>query len=211
MKLFYPFSLTIFALGSTIAVAKFTETRRPDALARNLNSLPMQIAGWNGSPAEGPSQAVEAKLLATEYLARVYRKGDHTLDFWIAFYAEQKAGETMHSPKACLPGGGWEPVDYGFVNLQVPGRGAVRVNRYLVQKDGQRIQVVYWYQSKQRVVASEYTGKAFLVWDSILGRSTGGALVRLTMPDRPGAIDEEITFGAAVLPEVQATLVSEAK
>jgi len=206
MRRSLPFFLTIVALGGTIAAAKFSDTRRPDALARHLDTIPMQIAGWSGVSVNGPSEAVESKLLATEHLSRAYRRGNQILGLWIAYYAEQRAGESMHSPKACLPGAGWEPVDYGFADVPMEGRAPVTVNRYLVEKGGEKLQVLYWYQSKQRIVASEYTGKGFLVWDSILGRSTGGSLVRVTMPDRPGVLDDEIGFAANILPAVDACL-----
>ena len=200
------FVMTVVLLGGTKAAAKLSETRRPDALSRHLGTIPMQIEGWNGSPIPGPSEAEESKLLATEELSRVYRGGNQILDLWIAYYAEQKAGESMHSPKNCLPGAGWEAVDYGFVEVPIEGHPPVSVNRYLVEKGAQKLQVLYWYQSKQRIVASEYTGKGFLVWDSILGRSTGASLVRLTMPDRPGAVDEEIRFASKIVPAVDACL-----
>ncbi len=200
------FILTILVLGGTMAAAKFSESRRPDELSQHLESIPVQIADWHGTPLSGPSAEEETKLLETEHLSRAYRSGNQVLDLWIAYYAEQKAGESMHSPKNCLPGAGWEAVDYGFVDVPVEGRPPVTVNRYLVEKGGEKLQVLYWYQSKQRVIASEYTGKGFLVWDSILGRSTGGTLVRLTMPDRPGAVDEEIRFASKVLPTVDACL-----
>jgi EpsI family protein len=83
------------------------------------------------------------------------------------------------------------------------GNERIKVNRYGVQKNGERLQVLYWYQSRNRIVASEYAGKALLVWDSITRRDTGGALVRLSVPDTQHALNEEITLASALIPELR--------
>ena len=198
--------MTLGVLAATLVASKLSETRRPDALARRLDSIPMLVDGWQGTTVAGPSERVQAKLLLTESLSRVYRRGDRAIELWIAYYAEQRAGESMHSPRACLPGAGWEPVEFG--SAEVPGLDGtpVRVNRYLVEQSGVKIQVLYWYQSKVRIVASEYSGKAFLIWDSIRGRGTGGSLVRITAPAGPNAVDDEVTFASRVIPAMKSCL-----
>src|SRR5271166_885520 len=164
MRISVSFAVTVVLLCGTIAASRVSETRRPDKLVHPLESIPLQVDGWLGSPTANPPESVEAKLLATEYLSRIYSGENRLLQLWVAYYSEQKAGESMHSPKACLPGAGWEPVDYGFTKVPIVGRTPPMVNRYVVQKDGERMQVLYWYQSRERIVASEYSGKVFLVW-----------------------------------------------
>jgi EpsI family protein len=39
--------------------------------------------------------------------------------------------------------------------------------------------VLYWYQAHGRVIASEYSGKAWLVFDAITRNRTDAALVRV--------------------------------
>jgi EpsI family protein len=194
--------LVLLLLAGTIAASQWAGERRPEILDRPLSSVPDRFGDWHRADDIRFTEQVEGKLLATEYLSRVYRKGDAELELLISYYSEQKAGETMHSPKACLPGAGWETWDYGTVFVPVGGE-RIEVNRYGVEKGAQREQVLYWYQSKHRIIASEYTGKALLVWDSITGGSTGGALVRLTMAESPHALDEEIHVAAELIPEVR--------
>lgn len=177
----------------------------PDKLLLHLENIPLQIGDWSGEAAPRLSDSVESRLLATDYLTRMYRRQDREMSLLVTYYSQQESGETMHSPRNCLPGAGWEAWDYKTVTVPVGSRNE-RVNLYSVQKDGQRMQVLYWYQSRARVVANEYVGKVFLVWDALMDGRTGGALVRLMMADSPGAVQEEIRFAAHLLPEVQRCL-----
>ena len=43
----------------------------------------------------------------------------------------------------------------------------VPVNLYVIRKDLEQQIVLYWYQSHGRVVASEYWGKFYMVYDAI--------------------------------------------
>ena len=64
-------------------------------------------------------------LTPTSYLMRDYRKNNATAQLFVVFYALQRAGETMHSPKACLPGAGWEFTQKGMRIVNVgPGKVA---------------------------------------------------------------------------------------
>src|SRR4051794_379662 len=167
----------------------------------------MEIDHWSGTAAARLSDAVESRLLATNYLTRIYRRNERQMSLLITYYSQQNSGESMHSPRNCLPGAGWEAWDYKTIMVPVGSRKEI-VNLYSIQKDGQRMQVLYWYQSRSRIVANEYAGKAWLVWDGLTMRKTGGALVRLMMADRAGSVDEEVRFAARLIPEVQHCLGS---
>lgn len=198
--------LTGAVLSGTLGLSMFTEIRRPDSLTHHLETVPMDVGGWSGTKGSEISDAVQSKLLATEHLSRIYHRDNRVVDLWIAYYAQQKAGESMHSPKNCLPGAGWEALEAGIVDVSVPGREPIKVNDYLIAKDGVRAHVLYWYQSKQRIFPSEYAGKVFLAWDSLLGRSTGGTLVRVSVPDQQGALNDAKTFAGEVIPLVDRCL-----
>jgi EpsI family protein len=58
----------------------------------------------------------------------------------------------------------------------------ITVNRYLLDKNGSHMFVLYWYQAHGRAVANEYWAKYFLVADAIRTNRTDGALVRVITP-----------------------------
>jgi EpsI family protein len=145
---------------------------------------------------------VLGKLLPTSYLSRTYQKGGRQIGLFIAYYAQQRGGESMHSPKYCLPGGGWEIWNYGSVSVAMGG-GDVRINKYSVHNGGNRAVVLYWYQSRKRILASEYLGKILLVKDSLTDGNTAGSIVKITVADTPAAVAEGIQFAAEVIPRMQ--------
>lgn len=58
----------------------------------------------------------------------------------------------------------------------------VEINRLTIQKGLERQVVLYWYQSHNRIIASEYLGKIYTVLDAIRYNRTDAALVRIISP-----------------------------
>ena len=193
---------TFLLLSSTLAASKLASHRKSELLVKPLDTVDRRIAGLIGTDAPSLSDRVLARLLPTSYLSRTYRKPGIEADLFIAFYAQQRAGESMHSPKHCLPGAGWEIWDYGGAEIPVNGR-SFKVNKYSISRDGQRMLVLYWYQSKNRIIASEYLGKILLARDALLQNSTSASIVRITVPDQPGAFEEARSFASELIPQVQ--------
>jgi EpsI family protein len=120
----------------------------------------------------------------TDYVARAYRR-DSAVAFttFVSYYDRQTKGKTIHSPRNCLPGAGWEVVSGGA--LEVFANGTVNpINRYVLKNGGSTAIAYYWYQGRGRVTASEYRVKWNLLRDAALYGRTEEALVRLVIPIR---------------------------
>ncbi len=122
----------------------------------------------------------------SSYLMRSYQPEDSTaglLPFtvYIGYYQSQMQGRTIHSPKNCLPGSGWEALSSTYDTVFTAG-GPVRVNRYILQNGEHRALVFYWYQGRGRVEANEYRVKLDLLRDAALRRRSEEALVRIVVP-----------------------------
>jgi EpsI family protein len=123
----------------------------------------------------------------SDYTNRVYfADGIAPIQLYVGYYESQKTGDTIHSPKNCLPGGGWDPVHSGLSTIPLPGARQIVVNDYVIQRDLNKQLVFYWYQGRGRVIASEYSGKFWMVADAISRHRTDGALVRLVTPMSDG-------------------------
>jgi EpsI family protein len=170
-----------------------------------LSSFPMQLDQWRGF--NGPELAPDvARVLgADDSMNRVYRRSDGaTVGLWVAFYASQRQGDAIHSPLNCLPGTGWTSLQHTRPVLDVNG-ASLPINRYLIQKRGERQLVMYWFQGRGRVVASEYANKGYLLVDALRQRRTDGALVRVTAPvdgDERAVERGAVDFIAALQPQL---------
>jgi EpsI family protein len=194
--------ITILLLGATIGAAHYMDRRRPDSLAAPLETISPNLQGWTAENDPPLPEATLASLKPTSYLARQYSKAGAHIGLFIAYYDQQRSGESMHSPKHCLPANGWEI--WNTTSALVPVDGApVKINQYSIQHTGQRAVVFYWYQSRERIIASEYLGKILLVRDSLLTGRTAGSIVRLMIEDRPEAVTGGLEFASLIIPEIQ--------
>jgi EpsI family protein len=155
---------------------------------RPLDSFPRQLGNWVGSDVAIPDDAL-AVLGKGEFLLRTYQSDsvrNPYVDLFVAYFPSQRAGDTIHSPKNCLPGAGWSPVESSRISLSLPGQAPFPANRYVIAKGTDRSLVLYWYWAHNRGVASEYWAKFYLVADSLRMNRSDGALVRVTTPLRSG-------------------------
>jgi EpsI family protein len=179
--------------------------------ARPLSEFPKDIGNY-ATVAEFPFDQDTLKVLGvTDYLNRAYfspTQGE--LGLYIGYFRTQRTGATIHSPKNCLPGAGWQPTVSEIYQLSLDDGRKVPVNLYVIRKDLDQQIVLYWYQSHGRVVASEYWGKFYMVADAIRLNRTDAALVRITAPVRNGDIDaargQAIAFAKQVAADVETVI-----
>jgi EpsI family protein len=153
-----------------------------------LEQFPHQLGIWTGTDVPIESDVLEV-LGPGEFLVRVYQNTTDPqpyVDLYIAYFPSQRTGDTIHSPKNCLPGAGWTPIESRRIQLSLPGHAPFPANRYVIAKGDARQVVLYWYWAHDRGVASEYWAKFYLVADSIRMNRSDGALIRITTPIMPG-------------------------
>lgn len=173
-------------------------------LRHNFLDFPMQLAGRNGESMAMERQYIEA-LRFDDYLLADYQGPGGPINVYAAYYRSQRSGQATHSPKTCIPGGGWEIVSHEEVAVPTDQRAGsgLRVNRVVIQKGNQKQVVLYWFKQRNRLVTDEFLVKAFLLWDAITMRRSDGALIRLVTAVRPGepeaAADERVLQMAAAV------------
>jgi EpsI family protein len=170
-----------------------------------LRELPYTVGTWSGQERPLSEQIVQA-VSVSDYTNRVYlADGTAPVQLYVGYYGSQKTGDTIHSPKNCLPGSGWDPVRSGFATISVAGGRQIVVNEYVIQKDENKQLVFYWYQGRGRVNASEYAGKFWMVADAISRNRTDGALIRLVTPiidDEASARARLVAFTQGLFPQL---------
>jgi len=151
---------------------------------RPLAEVPINFGPWTMSQ-EGVVYKETQEVLKADYtLTRQYMRSGQILPshLFVAYFKTQRTGQTPHSPKNCLPGNGWVASVSDFLNIDVAGRPPIQVNRYLVQRGTSKSVVLYWYQSRDRVVASEFHAKFYSIADAIRYNHSDTALVRVIVP-----------------------------
>jgi EpsI family protein len=160
--------------------------------------VPAQFGDWRLLQEAAVDKETEDVLQADDLLNRVYGSGRQQAGLFVAAFRTQRTGKAPHSPKNCLPGSGWEPLTSGTAAVEVGLSAPIEVNRYVISHGNQRAVVLYWYQSRDRVIASEYKAKFWTVADAIRLNRTDTALVRVLVPvagrDEEGATKTAYAF-----------------
>ena len=171
-----------------------------------LAAFPMQIDSWRGTQLSLTADELDV-LGPGEFLMRDYRSASvaEPVNLYIAYFPSQRTGDTIHSPRNCLPGAGWTALESGRLQVRNADGTTMSVNRYIVAKGLSRSLVLYWYQAHGRVTASEYVAKIRLVEDAMRLNRTDGALVRVVVPfssqaDLSAAQDTALAFIAKIQP-----------
>ena len=157
-----------------------------------LDGFPTNVAGWQMYKDVKIEQETLDVLKADDTLNRVYINParDASTFLFIAFFKTQRYGQSPHSPKNCLPGNGYEPIESGVMTVAVPGRSEpVQVNRYLTARGDEKSVTLYWYQSHDRIIAGEFAARFWLIADSIRFHRSDTSLVKIVVPVRDGDAD----------------------
>lgn len=165
---------------------------------------------------EGQDEVIDPEVLRVagvdDYLYRVYgapedvgaAEGATGFSVYVGYYKEQARGRTIHSPKNCLPGAGWEALTSATATVPT-SNGPVKVNRYLIQKGNEQALVLYWYQGRGRVAANEYRVKFDLLRDTALRGRSDEALVRIVVPvtsSTDAAQQEAVSYASTLIPSL---------
>jgi len=175
----YAIALALLAL--TAAIAYGIEFREKVPISKSLSQFPLQVGSWNGAR-EYLDQFFIKELDFTDYVIVNYQNSGKTVNFYIAWYENQRKGESIHSPESCLPGTGWIFNRSGIVSVPMVDGRPLPVNRAIMEKSGHKQIVYYWFPMRGRVLTSTWEIKICTFWDALTKKRTDGALVRIISP-----------------------------
>ena len=180
-----PLVASAVILGFGVFMAFAIESRDPQVPERSaFNSFPLVIDAWSGRDNFIENQDVLDELAADDYLLADYRNQDDGgyVNLWVAYYEEQRKGRAVHSPRACLPGGGWKLETFNEYTLEDMGPNGEPyvINRSVIAKGDMRQLVYFWFVERGRIQTNEYIVKWYIFWDALTKNRTDGALVRVT-------------------------------
>ena len=189
--------LLLIAVGALLRRGDHDQTPPSTPLAQ----FPMTLERWSGTdlPLDPEVLDVLGKgvFLNRNYIPqRPAADGAHTGDsaadlsgpisLFIGYFPTQRSGQSIHSPQNCLPGSGWTFEQSGTVMLTGPDGQDRPVNDFIISDGSNRAEVIYWYQSHGRAIASDYKAKLYMLADSIRYNRSDAALVRVVTPLRKG-------------------------
>jgi EpsI family protein len=203
------FLIAALLLGGTALLLRARNSAEVIPRRQPLQSFPHTLEGWTSTDIPLDKEVLDI-LGPGDFLLRDYRgqSSNFDVDLFIAYFPSQRSGDTIHSPKHCLPGAGWAPIRSDRITINIPGQTAFPANRYLIAKGEDQQLVLYWYWAHDRAVASEYAAKFYLVTDSIRMHRSDGSLIRITSRMAPNesidlAQQRLLSFAGMIVPLIK--------
>jgi len=189
-----PLVVSSLLVGALVIISVLMPERVEKIPARSsFAEFPTQLESYTGKRSMMEAVYLDTLKLDDYLMADYQGMSGQPINLYIAWYNSQRGGQSTHSPRTCLPGGGWRIAS--LTQTRVPQATidgqALSVNRALIENGNNRQLVYYWFQQRGRVVTNEYMVKWYLFWDSLTRQRTDGALVRLIMPIPDGASVEQ--------------------
>ena len=182
------------ALGLTLRFHQVSPSNTPD-FAR----IPLQLGEYHGVEQRFSDETYEI-LQANQTTLRQYQDS-RGVSYWlfIAYFKDQKYGSQIHSPRHCLPGGGWRIESLEEFPLRTDNDFAVDANKLTIEREGQRQLMLYWYETRSGEIRNEFGLKFDLVKNALMFRPTDAAFVRLTVRAPDGNLAEAEQAGIRFL------------
>lgn len=202
----FPFLLSVVLVAFAGIFMTF-HTTQPTHLPSPLSEFPVQVAQWRLIREEVFSQETLNVLRPTEYLYRRYVKADgSSVSLYIGYHDGARNAGQIHSPKNCLPGGGWFQEYSHTTSMNLPDGGSMPLEE-AVYRQGDAVEVMlYWFEAGGVTVTSEYAFKLKEIENSVFRGRRDAAFVRIGVSANKDSVDKSFQVGKSFLYEVWPSL-----
>ncbi|MEL6789138.1 MAG: VPLPA-CTERM-specific exosortase XrtD [Pseudomonadota bacterium] len=176
--------------------------------------FPSEFRGWRADIQPIDSEVAEVLGADDSLVVNMTSPQGDLYNVYMAYLTARRDGRSWHSPRQCIPGGGWQVIDFSVVdtddpNIEQDDRLPFAYNRMVIEFNGDKRIIYYWYDQRGQQFANEYIMKLSVIWDTLTRQRADGALVRLMAPVKKGndvaATDKQLRDMArkmrAVLPK----------
>ena len=147
-----------------------------------LASLPYAFPGWRSELQEVDSSIIEVMGADDYIVADLLSPENERFNVYIAYLDMQRHGHSWHSPRQCIPGGGWQITHHDILPTTSNDGEKFYYNRIIIENRGVRQLLYYWYDQRGRRTANEFVMKSLVVLDAVSIQRTDGAMIRILTP-----------------------------
>jgi EpsI family protein len=183
--------IIITLLAATWYTLQTTSQVTATPIKKSLSFFPHQIADYHLSNSFQSSAGVIEMLGVDDYIQYNYIDEANTyINLYAGFYKAVGVSGSYHSPKNCLPGGGWgiDTIKKVVLETGIENKKQSIVSEMLIRNGAEYQVVLYWYQNRGRIIASEYWEKIYLVLDALFKGRRDGTFVRIMTVAQDGDI-----------------------
>ena len=158
---------------------------------RTFSGVPEEFNGWSISVLPIDPSVAEVLGADDSIVANLRSPEGDDFNLYFAYLNAQRDGRSWHSPRQCIPGGGWKIVSQKTVDAKAGDGRNFSYNRLIIENGDYRQLVYYWYDQRGRKVANEFVMKFWLIVDAVTRKRSDGAMIRLLTPIGDGMTVED--------------------
>ena len=170
-------AVAVFSLSHSFSAGNLIEPdRKPFA------SVPDEFPGWRHAVKPLDPEVAETLGADDSIVVDLGAPDGQAYNLYFAYLAAQRDGRSWHSPRQCIPGGGWQITSQTYEKATTADGVPFSYNRLIIENHGARQLVYYWYDQRGRKIANEFVMKFWLIVDAAFKKRTDGAMVRIITP-----------------------------
>jgi exosortase D (VPLPA-CTERM-specific) len=166
-----------FAIAEAVTVESLIVPER-----RAFANVPAEFDGWEAKVRPMDPSVAETLGADDTIVVDLGAPDGAFFNLYMAYLDAQRDGRSWHSPRQCIPGGGWEIARHDIRKGVTASGRPIAYNRMLIENGDARQLVYYWYDQRGRKVANEFVMKFWLIYDAVARKRSDGAMVRLITP-----------------------------
>ena len=176
--------IVLFLFAVSHFTVKYFKEVKAVPIKQSLAQFPSTLGDWKVARKRVLAQRVKENLGVEEYIDYTFtnKLGDR-LNLYVSYFSRLGVDGEYHSPQNCMPGGGWQIISLEKVPIEYRNGRTAEINKMIVNNGGQKQLVFYWFQSRGRIIASEYWDRFYTVLDAVVMRRRDGAFIRVLSPD----------------------------
>jgi EpsI family protein len=160
-------------------------------LGRPFEEFPVSHAGWRMTGQASLGENIIKVLMPTDYLSRRYANADGaSVDMYLSFFNGAPGAGRIHSPKHCLPGGGWTEISSRHTTMELDGE-AVNLVRAVYAMGNNREVIYYWFSMRGRTMADEFSLKFAEITGSMFHRRRDQSFMKISVQGDVGQEEAE--------------------
>ena len=171
----------IYILLGLTAFYVYSRTESVVPVHTPLKQFPQQIGEWSMIGQARFDERVLKVLKPSDYLSRTYLSEDsQNLSLYIGYHDGGVMSGSIHSPRQCLPGSGWNRINSQVRKVKLGSRTIPYVSSFY-QKGMEKQLFLYWFQVGDRILTNEYMLKLAIAQNVLLSNRRESSFIRISL------------------------------
>ncbi len=188
--------LAMILIGGVLSIGLRYLRAEPSSGPR-FEEIPLELSAYHGTEERFPDYQYDILKADTTTLRRYQDSAGVVYWLFVAYFSSQKYGSQIHSPRHCLPGGGWRIESQEAIMMSSPSGAQLPVNSLVIDRENEKQLMLYWFETRSGAIRSEFALKGDLALNSMRFRPTDAAFVRITVWSPDSKIETALTAGRA--------------